>query len=318
MTNIENITFMNSKCQKISLQNQFLKVQILTFGAYLYRLESADKNGHFDNIAICPDFEQMHNNPFYFGAAIGPVAGRIAGPIKDKFHFQDACVLHSGEFGFHNQLWQVVDCGDGFVKLFLNDNHHFGDLQVFITYQLEKNALKMTTTATATTDTIFNPTSHVYFNLNGGQKLGSIDNHFLTLPSSQIMQTDANLIPNGDLLPVAGSSYDFQNRTALSQNLNLDTPFILDKPCVVLENELRRLTVTGNANAIVVFTLGSYKANLQDTIGGKQIHAHNAIALEMQYQPNLQENDPNFALIQLKAGQTKENWIKWEISRGDY
>ncbi|MEJ0104925.1 MAG: hypothetical protein WDO19_21270 [Bacteroidota bacterium] len=91
---------------------------------------------------------------------------------------------------------------------------------------------------TATTDqpTAVNLTHHGYFNLNNGK--GRVDDYFIKINSSAILEQDENLTTNGNFIQVEGTRYDFRKPHRMSDQWadqeGYDQSFVIDKK----ENEL--------------------------------------------------------------------------------
>ena len=82
-----------------------------------------------------------------------------------------------------------------------------GALQVTALYTLTAaNELSLDFTATTDRDTVVNLTQHSYFNLAGQ---GDILGHQVYIDADRMLPVDANLIPTGELRPVAGTPFDF-------------------------------------------------------------------------------------------------------------
>ena len=66
------------KIKVFTLENKFLKVELLNLGAIIKKIEIKDKNGDMRNIILgYEDVEKYRENLAYFGAVIGRTAGRI-------------------------------------------------------------------------------------------------------------------------------------------------------------------------------------------------------------------------------------------------
>lgn len=70
---------------------------------------------------------------------------------------------------------------------------------------------------------MLNPTSHVYFNLNGTSARG-IGSHVLTIHAGRYTPTDGGLIPTGELASVEDTPLDFRTATPIGWRVESDFP----------------------------------------------------------------------------------------------
>lgn len=88
----------------------------------------------------------------------------------------------------------------------------------------QDDALIIHYTATAEEgDTLLNLTNHTYFNL-AGQGKGDILNHRLELAADHFTPSDSELLPTGEVLPVAGTPLDFTTPHAIGERIAADWP----------------------------------------------------------------------------------------------
>lgn len=186
---------------------------VLTLGGILQKLVigGTDVTLGYDTL------QEYLENSGHFGALIGRVANRIANaslPLGDTVYplsqNRGKHQIHGGFQGFGKKIWQAEIAEDALV-LRLHSAHldegFPGELDVTVTYTLtEDDALCIDYRATADRDTAVNMTNHAYFNLNGG---GSVLEHTLQLSAEHYTPTDAEGIPSGEILPVAGTPLDF-------------------------------------------------------------------------------------------------------------
>ncbi|MDA8377941.1 MAG: galactose mutarotase [Planctomycetia bacterium] len=213
-------------------------VQLITYGARLQRIQSADRSGNqgdvilgFDNLA---SYATKHAMDPYFGATIGRYANRIANgtfslngvtyhlPINDSPYPN---TLHGGPHAWDQQVWQateVTELGAPGVRFNLfspaMQNGFPGDVEVAATYTLnEQNEIHVHFRANADAPTVINMCNHAYFNLDkpGTQVL----DHVLTIHADHYTPVNNVLIPTGKIAPVAGTPYDFRKPVALSSRL---------------------------------------------------------------------------------------------------
>jgi aldose 1-epimerase len=121
--------------------------------------------------------------------------------------------LHGGANGISARNWKFVAvskdeavletrCPDG--------NMGFpGNLDVRATYRLPgKGVLSVTLEAVTDAPTVCNLSHHSYFNLHDGGRSAILD-HELQINAAAYLPVDGELIPDGRVLPVAGTEFDF-------------------------------------------------------------------------------------------------------------
>lgn len=317
-------TLTNSKGYSLSVTN---------YGAIITKLMMPDKEGNAENITV--NFETLDeivaSRPFH-GAIIGPVSGRISGAAYKDGHLEillekneNGNNLHSGSTGIDQHIWNATTKEDGNqASLILNtvsldgESGFPGDLEVTVTYSLnEKNEVALSYEAKTNKRTLFNPTNHVYFNLNGNsQEL--IHNHELQVNSEKFAVLDDENIPTGELRAVEGTDFDLRKSRSLEEVLNskddqikarkgYDHPFVLNKevesPAIILEepNSGRVLELKTDESAIVIYTHNSEKAPVSDSENTLPIHA--GITLETCALPNA-VNQEGFGSVWLEPGET--------------
>jgi aldose 1-epimerase len=242
--------------ERYTLKNKHgLVAKIITFGGIITELHVPDRAGKLADIALGFDtigeYEE-HNGAVYFGCITGRVANRIAGGKFDlvgKSHTLDlhpttSFHLHGGLKGFSKVIWKAkvfTDTRGPALRLtYLSkdgDQGFPGNLNTSVTYVLtEDDALVIEYEATTDKATPVNLTNHTYFNLAGAGS-GTVLDHRLTLQAQRYLETDADMVPTGKLLPVAGTAFDFTKSEVIGSRLDqisiggYDHAFVLaDKP----------------------------------------------------------------------------------------
>ncbi|HLI95280.1 MAG TPA: aldose epimerase family protein [Candidatus Baltobacteraceae bacterium] len=148
------------------------------------------------------------------GKTIGRYANRIAGGTFDLGGRAYALAvnegrntLHGGPDGFSKRLWDFED-GEFVLRSPDGDQGFPGAVECRVRYTWsDEGALRIDYAATTDKPTIINLTNHVYFNLNGE---GDVSSHELQIAAQNYTPLDDELIPTGEIAPVAGTAYDFR------------------------------------------------------------------------------------------------------------
>ncbi len=303
--------------EKYILKNGDLEVSVLTYGATIQSIRYKDTE-----VALgYPDLEDYQTREGYLGATVGRYANRIA---DGKFtlngqSYDVGCNevgrghLHGGEVGLSHKLWEVAGQGDDWLQLShrLEDGEegYPGNMMIFVTFLVADNALRIIYMATSDRDTVFNPTNHSYFNLNGVEG-PSVENHLLTVEADAYLPVTAKMIPVGAPEPVAGTPFDFNCPTAVGARIDADHPQVqltegYDHNFVLRGEGFRRAaTVTSPLTGITMECwtdlpgVQLYTGNFLDAQFGK----HQGLCLETQFFPD-SPNRPEYPSATLKAGE---------------
>ena len=210
-----------------------ISVKILSYGGIIQEINFPDKNGFVENVILnYTNPKDYLNDKFFIGALIGRYANRISKSCfklnKETFKLtknEGENHLHGGDKGFHNVNWSFDknNFNDNSITLTYfsenNDNGYPGNLNVSVKYTLSNtNILDIEFYARSDMDTVFNPTSHSYFNLNPKNK--TIVNHRLKINSSKFLEIDNDFIPKGEFKNVISTPFDFRSEKAIGVDLN--------------------------------------------------------------------------------------------------
>lgn len=208
------------RVELITLERGRLRAHVATFGATLVALEILGSGGRSTQAVLGLDSPAAYESPSnpHLGGVIGRCANRIAGArfrLDDREHTLCANEgrhhLHGGRRGFDRRVWRVkAASGDALELSYASqdgEEGYPGAVEALASYALTPDALVVRLAATARTATPLNLTQHSYFNLAGQ---GTILDHELELRASRYVAVDDELIPTGELAPVAGSAYDFR------------------------------------------------------------------------------------------------------------
>lgn len=310
--------------QLIEFSNEELTVKLTNYGG---RIISVIKDG-IDLVHGPKTLDGLVKDTCYSGAICGRVANRIADGkfTLDRKSYQLATNngpnhLHGGVEGFDRKVWMVEELTDTELVLSLisphNEEGYPGELTVQAVYSLLNNTLELTLTAECDDEaTLLNLTNHVYWNLNGK---GTIDKHTLQLSATAYTPKNDNLIPDGRILPVAGSAFDLTNEARLGERNSAAWPetesgydhnFVLptdhgdtEVPMVaslIGDKTGINLIISTDAPGIQVYT-GEY---LPKPRGG--------VALEAQDFPDA-INHPHFPTPVLRPGEFYSQTIAWTV-----
>ncbi|MBQ8185151.1 MAG: galactose mutarotase [Lachnospiraceae bacterium] len=212
-----------------------MKAVVLNLGAILKELHVPDKDGKLRDVVWGYEdaaHYEIIGGP-YFGAIVGRNANRIGKAqveINGKTCMLDQndnenC-LHSGKEGYNYRMWKAIIADDNKVEFSLDspdgDQGFPGNAQVTVSYKLTNdNELQISYWGKADQDTVFNMTNHSYFNLEG-QESESILDQEVCLCAEAFTPTDAQLIPTGEIRPVAGTPMDFRKWKAVGAEIGAD------------------------------------------------------------------------------------------------
>lgn len=282
--------------QAYELRSDALAVTVMEYGATLTGITFAGKK-----VGLGYDtMEEYRKGTAYLGAAIGRFANRIG---KGRFTLngrdyqvsvnENGNTLHGGAASYDVRLWHSEVIGDDAVKFTLHspdgDNGFPGNLTAAVTYRVEGDTLTLTFEGDCDADTFYNPTSHMYFNLDAPK---SVLETKVSINACGTLEVDGELIPTGTVLP-----------------LTADTDFTAPKKpahyfdhCFVCGGDGVKATAEGGG---VKMTLTADYPALQYYTGefiGAPFGAGGGFAMEPQFYPDGM-NHEGFASGLLKAGE---------------
>jgi aldose 1-epimerase len=312
-----------------------IEATITNYGGIVVSLKVPDRNGKLGDVVLGYNTlnDYIGSTP-YFGALIGRYGNRIA---KGRFTIagveyqlaqnDDSNALHGGRKGFDKVVWQAekVDSSEGpALKLTYTskdgEEDYPGTLRCTVIYTLtNKNELKIEYFAETDKPTVVNLTNHSYFNLKDGGA-SDILGHELMIKASKFTPVDKGLIPTGELKPVAGTPFDFNQPTAIGARVEnedeqlkfgkgYDHNWVLDRPGKGLElvasvyepNSGRFMEVLTTQPGLQFYCGNS----LDGTNKGKggTVYQHRAgLCLETQHFPD-SPNHPDFPTTELRPGE---------------
>ncbi len=316
-----------------TLKDKALTIKIITWGAHVIDIEAPDRNGKVGDIVLgyssmdAPGGSYLADHKTYMGSVVGRYGNRIAHaefPLDGHTYHLSANdhgnTLHGGVTGFDWKNWSGAKIPGG-VELTLvspdGDMGFPGTLTAHVRYTLEGDKLKIAYTATTDKPTVINLTNHSYFNLAGG---GQILDHVAMINADRYTPTDATLIPTGELAPVAGTPFDFQNPNPIGARIHADNaqlkgakgydhnfvlkaPHTLTTPAAMVTDPKsgRTLTVYTTEPGVQFYTGNSLDGSFTGNLGKED--QYDGFCLETQHFPD-SPNHPKFPTTTLNPGQT--------------
>ncbi len=298
------------------------QVSVITYGGAITSLLAPNRNGDFGDVVLgFAALEDYVSNPRYFGALIGRHANRIADGrfTLDGVEYQlprnnNGNHLHGGFNGFDKRVWTAQERDDVLhLSYFSKDGEegYPGNVEAVVDYRLSGNELSIEYRAWTDRDTIVNLTNHSYFNLKGD---GTILNHELKLNADSFTPVNDDLIPTGEIAPVAGTPMDFRDGKAIGAQLGLtaagyDHNFVLNDWDGSLRS-VARLHEPASGRVLEILTtqpgMQFYSGNFLDGsfVGknGDPYVKYAGLCLEPQHFPDA-PNHPNFPSTVLRPGE---------------
>lgn len=219
-----------------TVKNGDVTMQVTNYGARVVALWTPDRKGKPADIETgYENIDRYINNTGerFLGAAVGPVANRIAG---GKFSLDgeeyslpqnnNGNTLHGGEFGVDRLVWDVVEKNDTSISFMLvlpdSLDGFPGNRKIHMIYSLTPaNEFSVSYLAMTDRATPMNLSHHSFFNLSGRSDK-SILGYELWIKSSRATEVDSLLIPTGRILPLDGSPLDFRTPSFIGSRVNAD------------------------------------------------------------------------------------------------
>ncbi|MBE6174661.1 MAG: galactose mutarotase [Rikenellaceae bacterium] len=318
-----------------TLRGGDLVMQVTNYGARVISLWAPDRNGRYADIEIgYENIDRYINNTGerYLGAAVGPVANRIA---NGKFSLDDkeytlpqnnnGQTLHGGTLGVDRIVWDIREATDSKIVFYciLPDGQDGfpANRVISMTYELTPNN-EFVVSYKAMTDakTVLNLSHHSFFNLEGDGE-GTILDHILTINSKAITPINGLLIPTGEIMCVKNTPFDFNEPHAIGERVNDEHPqlkagagydhnFIIDredngeviKVADIYSPKSGRGMELHTDQVALQFYCGNFFDGSYSNKYGKPILYRGAFALETQRYPDA-PNQPSFPTIVLEPGQ---------------
>ena len=321
------------KVESSVIQNKYLRVQTLNYGASLYEVFHKSKK-----INLILNLDSKKNYRFKH-PSVGSTCGRYAGRIsnskfqisKNKYILNSndgKNTLHGGKTGFSKLPWKKIKQTKDKIVYQLNspnnDQGFPGNLIVICTYHLKNKFLNIKYEYKSDKKTHVNLTNHSYWNLEKDKKQ-MIYNHELKLNSNKYLQVNKNLIPTGKIISVKNSVYNFlkfqnmkkklsyfENKEIDIKHKGFDTTYVVKKNSKnfigFLKNNKSKIQISFFSNLPGVQLYTAQNLNYK-----KKLFPYQGICLETQYFPDT-PNKKNFPTTLIKANKRYTSFTKIKIN----
>lgn len=313
-----------------------ITARISSYGARLVELMVPDRLGHRSNVVLGFDDPEEYREyvDLYFGATVGPVAGRVAGGrfLGGGLHLElepneGPTHLHGGAVGAFDRVeWEIADAASDAVELRLlradGEGGYPGEVDVRAGYRLVGPELQLSFTATTSRATPINLVNHTYFNLSGDARDSIID-HTLMIAASTVLAADEHLLPTGGTRTVEGTALDYRAERRIGDLLpqggepwpGIDNTFVLDPDhaaAALLHDPVsgRTLEITTTEPTLQVYT-GNRIPRLAGR-SGSRLAQGSGICLEAQRVPD-SPLLPEWPTLVVPAGGTYRQTTVWRF-----
>lgn len=309
-------------------------VTLADYGATIVSLRVPDRSGALGDVSLGFDDLAGYLSPAnpYFGCIVGRFGNRIAHGrfTLDGRDFilatnNGANHLHGGVRGFDKLLWTatVVSENPPTLRFALRSpdgqEGYPGTLDARVTYSWnDEDELRIDYHATTDRPTLINLTNHVYLNLASAGS-GDVLGHQMQIVADRYTPVTPDLIPTGELAPVAGTAMDFRTPRTIGERLNevgdaprgYDHNYVLrssPSPAPTLAAEVvepsggRRLRVLTTEPGVQLYT-GNFLNGSAVGKGGTPYGQYAGFCLETQHFPD-SPNQPAFPNVVLRPGET--------------
>ena len=315
--------------KRVTISGGGLTANVLTYGAILQdlRLEGHDTSLVLGFETFAP---YLTDSPY-----CGATAGRCANRIRDGHlelsgktyeldrNFLGNHSLHGGAVSMGKRVWTLEDVSDDSVTLsiLLEDGEmgYPGNLTAHVTFSLLANGVfDVQMTAETDAPTLCNLAHHSYFNL--GEE--TVSNHLLQVDAENYLPVDDELIPTGEIAPVAATRFDFRSPSPVHQSFPVDHNFCLSYAQTVI----RHIATLSSTASGVTMAVRSTEPGLQVYDGakinigppglqGREMRAHAGIALEPQIWPDANHH-ADFPQAVLNPGEAYRQHSQFIFSKG--
>jgi aldose 1-epimerase len=213
-------------------------VEVLNYGAIVKSIVVPDRYGALASVILgYPTIQGYLADVAYIGATIGRFSNRISNASFSigNEHYQldkndGVNNNHSGYNGFNKKVFDFVLEGNKVIFALTSPDGEGGfpgNLNVKVSYEwTEENKLVIDYFAETDKPTPANFTNHVYFNLSGNEE--TIHNHKLLIKAGYMLESTAEYIPTGNVIPVGEHGFRNQSLGQVMKGSGLNNFYIFD------------------------------------------------------------------------------------------
>lgn len=271
----------NKESYVFTLENEFLRVKIINFGAIIQSVIVKELN--LDVVLGYNSLDEYVKDKNYFGATIG----RYANVITDgKFVLNGKeytltkndgdDTLHGGKSGFNKKVWDYAEDGEKLVLSYMSKDGEEGfpaALKVKAVFSLNASSICIEYFAYAENGTAVNLTNHTYFNLNG-EGSGSVLGHKVFINSDCEFAEEKRIGKLFDKNFFLKKDSEKSAASATGDKTGLKLSVFTDRPCLQF------------------YTAGE----LMRTVGKSLYDCASGLCFETQYEPNDINKEKNSVL----------------------
>ena len=311
------------------LENGKLRAEILDLGANIHSLT-------VDGTDIVLGFNSVASylaSGTYAGATVGRVANRIAGgafTLNGKAYFlgknDGENHSHGGFSGFDKKFFNVTAYRRNSVTMQYfspdGEENYPAGLNLTVTFTLSADALEITYSALADGDTLWSPTCHAYFNLDG-EDSGDCRGNLLQINADYYTPLSKNRVPSGEKKSVFGTPFNFNEKKQIGDGFGkeeLRETCGYDHNFVLNGGHAARAESAKTGIAMDLFTdlpcLQFYTGGMINGAAGKtrKYEKWAGFCLEPQFCPNA-INLQGFETPVLKNGEQKTHFIRFKFTQ---
>ena len=291
-----------------TIKNGCLSLTVTEFGATALslRFHGREMILGFDTLA---EYEESDSCA---GGIVGRFANRVGGAAftlgGERYALcanERGNTLHGGTDGtiWHKRRWKGEICGENAVAFSLHspdrDNGFPGELTARAVYTVTEKSVRIDFSGCPSKDTLYAPTSHIYFSLGEDNILGVQ----MQINASGHLDVDGALIPTGEILPTEGD-FDFSSPRPIGRNF--DDAFVLcSSPACVAQTDGVRLSLFTDYPVLQLYTGEFLDGKLAPNAG---------FAIEPEQYPDA-PNKPQFPNAVVRAGESFSKYLEFVFEK---